>query len=401
VAGRDDLAYAAGVALGAALLLASGYANRSPDIVMHNDYAAVWGGSRTLLDGATPYDPAAFVATITRYGTEHPPGYNFYTYPGWVAVAFVPFALLPVPVGSAIWTIGGIVAAIVALRLLLRQWCPGVPVIHTLAGLTLLASQPARLTVLLGQWGFLLLAASAAAAAWLASARAARAGASAALFLAKPQLFVGAALGLAAAAVARGHGRRFLIAALGVTAIAVVISLIVLPGWPAGWRGTVPGVLLLDPPQTTTTFALLYGLVGRAGMSIAVGVVALAAILALQFRPESDAWLAMWLALSPVAAVYEWSYDHVLLVVPLVIATGVALRRSRRVAVAAVLAWALLLDVGTTTLAVIAARRDSESYSAVIPLIAFALVTLLVWPERRSRSAPARASSPPEAAPAP
>jgi hypothetical protein len=392
VAGRDDLAYAAGVALGAVVLVASGYADRSADIVMHNDFAGFWAGSRTIIDGATPYDPTAFVATIDRYGTEHPPVYG---YPGWVAVAFVPFALLPVPVGSAIWTIGGIVAAVVALRLVLRRWCPGVPVIHTLAGLTLLASQPARLTVLLGQWGFVLLAGSAAAAAWLASARAARAGASSAVFLGKPQLFVAAALGLTVAAVAGGQARRFLIAALGVTAAAVGISLIVLPGWPAAWRATVPGVLLPDPPQTTTTFTLLYGLVGPNGIPIAVGLVVVAAILALQFRPESDSWLAMWLALSPVAAVYAWSYDHVLLIVPLVIATGVALRRSRRLAVAAALAWALLLDVGTTALAVVAARRDSESYSAVIPLIAFPLITLLVWPERRFRFRRVRARAAP------
>jgi len=106
-------------------------------------------------------------------------------------------------------------------------------VIHTLAGVTLLASQPARLTVLLGQWGFVLLAASAATVAWLSSARAARAGASASLFLAKPQLLVGAAFGLAVAAVARGHARRFLIAALGVTVLATAASLIVVPGWPA------------------------------------------------------------------------------------------------------------------------------------------------------------------------
>jgi putative Ca2+/H+ antiporter (TMEM165/GDT1 family) len=91
----------------------------------------------------------------------------------------------------------------------------------------------------------------------------------------------------------------------------------------------------------------------------------------------------------------------VLLIIPLVIATGVALRYSRRVAVVAALSWALLLNVGTTVLAVVAARRDSESYSAVIPLIAYVLVTLLVWPERRAGSASVRASSPAEALPAP
>ena len=168
--------------------------------------------------------------------------------------------------------------------------------------------------------------------------------------------------------------------------MATAASLIVVPGWPAAWRATVPGVLLPDPPQTTTTFTLFYGVLGRAGIVVAIGVIAVGALLGLFFRPRSDAWLAMWLALSPVAAVYAWSYDQLLLIVPLVIATGVALRRSRRLAVAATLGWALLLDVGATALAVVAAKRDSESYSAVIPLIAFALVAGVAWPERRFRS---------------
>ena len=388
--GRDDLAYAAGLAFGAVILVLSGYADRSPDIVMQNDFAGFWAGSRTIVDGATPYDPVAFVVTITRYGTQHPP---VYAYPGWVALAFIPFALVPVAMGSAIWTFGGIVAAVLALRLLVRAWCPGVPVIHTLAGVTLLASQPGRLTVLLGQWGFVLLAASALAVAWLSAGRAARAGGSVSLFLAKPQLLVAAAVGLTVAALARGHGRRFLLAAVGIATVATAVSLLVIPGWPAAWRTTVPGVLLPDPPQTTTTFTLLYGLLGRVGILVAIGVIGLGALLGLLFRPQSDAWLAMWLALSPVAAIYAWSYDQLLLIVPLVIATGIALRRSRRVAVAATIGWALLLDVGATALAVVAARRDSESYSAVIPLIAFALVAVLVWPERRFRRAAGPAAS--------
>ena len=387
---RDGVAYAFGVALGAVILIASGYADRSADTVMHNDFAGFWAASRTILDGGTPYDLPSLLATSVRYGTQHP---LIEGYPGWVAIAFIPFALLPVPVASAMWTLGGIGAAIVALRLLLRRWCPGVPAIHTLAGLTLLASQPARLTVLLGQWGFVLFAATATAAVWPASGRASRAGLSATGFLAKPQLFVGAAVGLAVAAVARGYGRRFLGAALGLTALIIAASLIVLPGWPAQWRASVPSVMLPDPPQTTTTFTLLYGLVGPSGIAIAIGVIAVATILALSFSPDNDAWLAMWLALSPVAAVYSWSYDHVLLTVTLVIATGVALKRSRRVAVFAAVAWALLLAVGTTALAVVAARRDSESYSAVIPLIVFVLVTLLVWPERRFRFRRARATA--------
>jgi hypothetical protein len=44
----------------------------------------------------------------------------------------------------------------------------------------------------------------------------------------------------------------------------------------------------------------------------------------------------------------------------------------------------LILVVLTTVLAVVAARRNLESYSAVIPLLVFALIVAAMWPSRRS-----------------
>ncbi len=373
------LAYAIGLIAGGALLLASGYADRSPEVVRHNDFAGFWAGARTIVDGGSPFDAAALTRTVDRYGTQHP---SVFGYPGWVAVAFVPFALLPIELGSAIWTLGTMALAIVAVGALLGKWCPALPVVHTLAGLTVVSSHPARLTVLLGQWGFLLLAAVAAAAAWLSSGHPGRAGLAATMFIAKPQLFVASAVGLAGAAIQRPGASRFFAAAVGTTIAAAIVSAIALPGWWNDWAVTVPVKLLPDPPQTTTLMTLLSNIFGGGGRFIALALILVGAVIALGFPPNGGAWLAAWLSLSSVAAIYSWSYDHLLLIAPLVIATGVAGRRSLRAAIVGAVLWVLLLNVASTLLAVIAARRDQESYSAIVPVIAFVLAIVLVWPER-------------------
>jgi Glycosyltransferase family 87 len=376
---RDMLAYAIGLIAGGALLIASGYADRSPDIVRHNDFAGFWAAARTIVDGGSPYDAAALARTVDHYGTQHPLAMG---YPGWVALALVPFALLPLEVASAIWTLATMALAIVAVGALLQKWCPALPVIHTLAGLTLVSSHPARLTVLLGQWDFLLLAAVAAAAVWLFSGRPGRAGLAATMFIAKPHLFVASAVGFAGAAIRRPGATRFFAAAIGITIAAAVVSAIALPGWWIVWAGTVPVKFLPDPPQTTTLMTLLSNIFGGNGQWVALALILVGAIIALGFPPEGDAWLAVWLTLSSVAAIYSWSYDHLLLIAPLVIATGIAGRRSPRAAIVGAVLWGLLLDVATTLLAVVAARRDQEFYSAIVPVIAFVVVVALVWPER-------------------
>jgi hypothetical protein len=110
---------------------------------------------------------------------------------------------------------------------------------------------------------------------------------------------------------------------------------------------------------------------------------------ALRFHPRSDAWLPVWLTLSFAAAPYTNSYDQILLVVPVVIACGIALRQSAR------RAW-IVLGVGATVLIVVtplmyelAVRRHSETFGVLVPLAVFAVVVGVLWPHARAaRAAP-------------
>lgn len=348
---------------------------------MHNDFSGFWSGARTLVDGESPFDAAAFAQTFARYGTQQPDTAVF-GYPAWTAIALVPLALLPVPIASSIWTVGTITLGIIAVRALLGRLSPRRPVVHGLVGLSLLTAQAARVTVLLGQWGFLLLAATAATVVWLLSGHPRRAGVTTVIFLAKPHLFVGAIFGLAVSAFARGVARRYVGTAVVAVALVVAASAILIPGWWNAWLSAVPARRLFDPPQTTTLATVLYGLWGREGTRLALVILAAGAIATAGFHPRSEGWLALWLCLSPAIAVYAWSYDQILLIIPMVMTGAIAGRHSERRAVIVVGLWTVLLSVFSTFLAVIAAQRAQESYTAIVPLLGFLLTLVVAWPER-------------------
>src|SRR5439155_27331661 len=112
--------------------------------------------------------------------------------------------------------------------------------------------------------------------------------------------------------------------ALGMSVALVALASLVTPTWWAAWLFLVCGVQL--GPDSNTVAGLLFALFGPQGPSATPIVLILLALPALRFHPRTEAWLAVWLALSLVAAPYTNSYDQIILVVPIVIASGVALR---------------------------------------------------------------------------
>jgi hypothetical protein len=378
----DLLAYLFGLAFGLSVLVASGYLDWSADAIGRSDFAKFWVGPRALLLGLDPFDAGTWPATAAQLGATavNWPDYGYF---GWTIVLLLPFALLPLGLAFGLWTVAGLTAAALGMHALLRRSLPGHPIAHTLIAMTLVASQPARLTVLLGQWGFVLTAALAAMVVWTRGGHSTRAGIAATALLAKPQLFVLTAPALAMWAWRTGQ-RRVIAVALVAGAGLVVLSLFLLPHWPAAWLRDIPVRALSAEPQTTTLASVLYGVVGEPGTWLALAVIGGCVLLGLAFEPRGDAWLAVWIALSLVAAPYVWSYDQTLLVVPLVLGAGVAARRSRRLATVVIVAGAFTLLVVSTALAVVAARRNLESYSAIIPLLVFALLVITLWPSRRT-----------------
>ena len=376
----DFIAYLVGLALGAAILIASGYADRSPDAVRQGDFAQFWVGPRAFILGMDPYAPATWRTTAVALGALTTDT-SVFGYFGWSLVLLYPFALLDLDAAAAVWLFVGLAAAAIAMWTLLRAYLPGIPVAHTLIGLALLGSNPARLNVLLGQWGFVLLAALAGVIVLLRAGRPVSAGAGAVLFMVKPQLFLLSAPALAAWAALNGR-RRFVVAAIVFAAALALVSIVLLPQWPGAWLREMPSQRLFDPPQTTTIATVLHGVLGPAGTWLALGTIVAGALVAFRFDLRGDAALAVWLALSSVAAPYTWSYDHILLLVPLVVASGVVAHRSRRAAVLLVVAGALTFLIVTTLLAVVAAARNLESYSAVVPVLMYVMIVWSLWPQR-------------------
>ena len=381
----DDIAFLLGIAVGLVVLILSGVVVRSDEVIRLNDFAGFWAGARALIDGVNPYDPAQWSAEIARLGVQNPDTLVF-GYPGWVALALLPLGLLPLEWASALWTSAGLVAAVVAVRALLRSYAPGIPVVHALVAVGLLGSRSAEATLFWGQWTFLTLAALAMCLVWLRAGLQRRAGLAALAMLAKPHLFIVSAITILLYAAARASWRSIAVAFVGAVAIAFA-SLIFLPNWLEAWvryvaqlrLGGTPGV----PPATLAAgFASLFG---GSGLRPAVVVLGLGVIALLTLDPRSDGWVAAGLALSSVAAPYTRSYDHLLLVVPLVVAAGTVARTSARRAILLAAVGTVLLVVVEPLLAQVTAARLTESLTAFVPLALFLLIFAFVWPTCRIR----------------
>ena len=367
---RDDLAYVAGLILGLAVLFGFGFADFREKYVATDDFSYIWLGSRVVLDGGDPYGKTDWPAAVERYGVQRGPE-AFYVYPPHVALALVPVGALPLGTASKVWTGGGMVLAALALRSLLRIAAPGRPVLASLAGFALFVSQPGVTSFWSGQWTFLLVAGLAWGAACALGARAS-AGAAALLLLGKPHLFVLAGLGIARALVAAGRAR--LAAVLGAAAaLVVIVPLALFPRWLSDEIGDLGSSRLAGQRSPTTLPVALHDLFGETGTVLAFVVII--ASLVLLVRLDARRALAATCALSLVTVPYSWSYDQLVLVVPLAITCAALTPLAGAIAFTAFLLVPALLYV-------IASARDNESFQAFVPLAVFVLAIVVALRER-------------------
>ncbi len=380
---RADIAYLIALFAGTLFIVFLGPLERRLELVHMNDFSGVWSGGRSLLAGVDPYDPARYPAAAIALGTKTPDAL-VYDYLPWVAFAITPLAALPLEVAAWIWMIASMACAALALRGLLRAFVPGRPAVHGALGLALFVGQPSFHTLVLGQWALLLMSALAAVTLALRAGRLRRAAAAALAFLAKPQLFVWSALGLALHAWQDERRRRFVLYAVVAGAVVVLVSSAAIGDWLGAWLADVPA---RRTARSAVLPSALGQLLGTPGRVLAYALIAAGVGVATRFRPSGDAALAVWLALSAAGALYSWSYDQVLLFVPLVIACGVLARRSEKAARRFALAGALWLLLVSPVLYAIAVLRHDETFSVVTPLALFCALAVLLWPQRADADA--------------
>lgn len=374
---RADLFYWAAVAIGVVFIAVGGPLARRLEMVHFNDFSGVWSGARGLVLGVDPWDPTKYYGFAVSVGTKTPDAL-VYDYWPWVGFAVAPLAMVPLEVAGWIWMLLSMTCAAFALRGLLRAFVPARPVLHAAFGAALFIGQPSFHAIVLGQWSLLLMSAVAATVLALRAARPLRAAASSLLFLAKPQVLVITAVGLAYGAFREPLFRRYVMFALLLAGAVVAVTWFgAPPDWFAHWIEDIP-------PRRTIRSAVLPSvlnqLIGPSGRLIAYALIALAAALvALRFRPGSDASLAAWLSLSSAGAIYSWSYDQVLLFVPAVITAGILTRRSERAGRNFALAAAGTLLFVSPVFYAVAVLRHDETFSALIPLGFFVAIVLLLW----------------------
>lgn len=383
---RADLAFAGSAVAALVLLVLAGALQRRLELIGNDDFSRLWAGPRALLTGHDPYDPATWGTTSVALGTLAPDT-SVYIYPPWVALLLLPFGLLPLPAASLAWLALSLAAGLAGLRALVRTWLPGRPGAHAAAAALLLLSWVGALSLVIGQWGALLIAALGACLVALRAGRPGWAGLAAVSLIIKPQLFILAAPAIALQVLWPIRGRvssagvRFLAAALGGTAAAVALSWLVVPSWWPSWFTHISRQQL--GPDSDTIPGLLFTLGGAQALRVAPLLQLALVGLGLAFHPRSAGWLPLWLALSLADAPYANSYDQMLLVVPVVLASGAAARRSRAASRWVLGLGALVLIGGTPLLYEVAVRRHSETFGVVVPLAVALIVAVAHWPLRR------------------
>jgi hypothetical protein len=386
---RSDLAYVAAILIGVLFIVFLGPLERRLELVHMNDFSGFWAGPRAVLAGVSPWDPTRYPDARAAFDTQldAAPVLN---YMPWTVIALLPIGLLPLEVAAWIWMALSMICGAVALRALLREFVPGRALVHGMLGLALFVGQPGFHTIVLGQWALLLMSAVAAIILAVRAGHARRAGIAALALLAKPQLFVWTALGLGIAALSDLRYRRFVVFAVVVAGALVVATWLAYPDWFGAWSADIPA---RRTGRSAVLLSALGQLLGTPGRVLAIAVIAAGLVLASRFVPGTDAWVAMWLALSSAGAIYSWSYDQVLLFVPLVLACGVLAaagreRAARRLAIGGALTFLLVSPVFYA----IGVQRHDETFSVVIPVAVFLAIAWSLWPYRRDALARERAA---------
>lgn len=352
---RADLVYAAAIVTALALLFVSGATGHRDDTIRHSDFSYLWAGPRTILDGGDPYDASSWSASVATLGTEPFDDPHVYSYPPYVALALLPLAALPLPLAAGLWTWGSMAAAAIALRRLVHAVAPGAPLLHGIAAATLFLSQPAVVSFYSGQSSFVLVAAISLA---IATKRGWARSAALTVLIGKPQIGVTIIAGFASRAVRR-HEVASAVATIVPSLLIVGASALIATRASASWLTDVPRERIAEPQ--IATLAAAFGPVA----AIVVIMLALGIAVAADPRPIESA--ALWITVSLVVAPYARSYDHLLLLAPLVLLAPAHPRLAVAALVSLLVApWLLFL--------VVAPAFGSESILVVVPVAVFALV---------------------------
>lgn len=343
-----------------------------------SDYIQYYAGSRSLLEGATPYDHAWWAQFHARVGSQAlsaPPRTGDLSkdwttpYPLPTFVALLPFALFPLNIAEPVFAVSQvalIAGATLALVLaLLRTPWRQAPLVLALVA----ASQPLWVLVAGGNVSGFPAAFFGLAIAASVARRPATAGVLLAGCLVKPHLFVLGAIALVFATLPQPR-RRLLLGGLIGGAALVIPSFVLDPGWVVDWLRE-SGRLQQTSASNATGWTIARPFVADFGLwstaIVGLAVVALA-LWAIRSRPPIGLLASAAMPVSVLVAPHGWSYDYIALLPTAVVGVGIASASQRRVL--ALVAVALTVVAVPWLLYIVAFQRNGEDLTAWLLIVA-------------------------------
>lgn len=323
------------------------------DMGVKNDFTQnVWLPSRLLLDGADLYNPsrAAVDVALGSYASDFDGfnsgvNYNF-IYPTWVAVAFSPFALLPLSFAMALWRTLNLLLLVWGVSHLLRSANPsfrsGRVAAVTALTLTVFLSLLYResiLTLILGQFSILEFGLLVGIWAYLARGKQSNAadalvGLGLAVLATKPQALALPVLLLGLWAISRKRWAIPVSAAVSLAAL-LFLPLLAYPASLGDWLGIVLGGQAGSQMQVSASvWGVSYHLLGDnlpwQALALLLSLAGLALLVPHWRRDLLDRTspvpmsLALTLVINSVISPYMLGYEHVLLLIPAVLMLAAA-----------------------------------------------------------------------------
>jgi hypothetical protein len=337
------------------------------------DHLIFWNAGHLVASGGSPYDAAAWADAQRRYDSGHVAVFvdlsaPVWVYPAWTAFLFVPFGLLPYPAGP--WTLAAalVVVGLAAAWLFARSLPAGWRARAELALVPVAVFQPLVIADRYGQFGGFLLLGLVLVFLGLRDRRTAPLAAGALILFTKPQLFViTAPVVLVLLVRARAWrsivvtGTALVLVALGTTVAYPESVAFFARG--AGDRAAAFGTY-------SSTWALAHVLAPAAWPLVGALLAAVATVgcvAAVRAAPP-ELKLATLLAASAIVSLaitpVDYHYDHVPLLLAVVIVVVLARGQAAALFVVAVLipwlAFFAALAIGTP---------ESQALSGVVPVL--------------------------------
>jgi hypothetical protein len=288
----------------------------------NQDFMSLWGGGRALLEGLNPYDPEVWQPLRARYGSTWMPT-QAAPFPVWTAVFLVPFALLPINLAASAWLTFSEIALGVCAYLLLT-YAENTKITRLsflLVVFSLFTYRATVVTLLNGQITVALLLIVVLFLILLKRNKPQLAGFVFAFLALKPNPFL---LFVPLIAVWLLIHKRWKVITGGVMggALLLILGWLVLPGWIADWMHA--SEMAVVAPRTPTVWGIggdvAFSYWQVIGLTLVIIVTFLVGLMTVGNKTlEITHVVSLGLIASLLITPYAWAYEHVLLLVPLLL----------------------------------------------------------------------------------